>query len=215
MNTKFNLLQDLSIETSAVIVEDSDISYPGETVKVYIPSLMVNIKKGEPCTSIASSQGYMIFKNDKQCRPRNTSNVLKQQNYLDAVLLNNSNINVIKKEKETGEKYIPYGTVIRTEFSNGKLSKLCFNTDNYKGIVETDNGSSGTDLPYLHVGDRLGIGNAVLKYEHVDDSLIITPESNEDFDSSVPFLHVGNKLGIGDAVIEYQYSDNSLVFTDE
>ena len=124
---------DFTKETLSEIVEKTYEITPNSIVKVYIPTLMPNIQKGDPEISALETNGYGVFKNDGSCRPALTSQILKEQNYLEAKMQNNSNIELIKEIDPEEIPFIPKDAVIRTTFLNGKMKDLFYNTNtNYK-----------------------------------------------------------------------------------
>lgn len=63
----------------------------GESLKIYIPLLMINIDKYTGISNdIITSNNYQSFLNDRNCRPK-TQNIIKRQNYMTARLENNTN----------------------------------------------------------------------------------------------------------------------------
>ena len=62
----------------------------GESLKIYIPLLMLNINKSDDVSSgIVSPGSYQTFLNDNSCRPK-TQTTIKTQNYITARLENNT-----------------------------------------------------------------------------------------------------------------------------
>lgn len=120
---------DFTKEALAEVVEDSYDILPNDSVKVHIPIWMSNIEKGEPEEKPVPTAGYGVFKNDPSCRPKLTSLIIKERNYLEAKMQNNSNIEQIKKLDEEDIPFIPKDAVIRTTFLNGKMKDLFYNTN--------------------------------------------------------------------------------------
>lgn len=62
----------------------------GESLKIYIPLLMLNIdKNNNSICNLINQDNYQIFLNDNECRPK-IQNIIKTQNYLTAILQNNT-----------------------------------------------------------------------------------------------------------------------------
>lgn len=82
-----NLFQLQKTETGYVM----DISSPceaGGTLPIYIPRIMPKIDNGKPTTSMVSTAGKSIFKNDQSCMPQ-PSDVIETQNFLNPRFENN------------------------------------------------------------------------------------------------------------------------------
>lgn len=144
----------------------------GETLKVYIPLLMIDIEKGNGIiTSMANSGSYQTFLNDNRCRPT-TQNIIKTQNYITAKLENNTTwiidndedknktkwMNIVRNVKkvisETNIKYLNPSTLeivigdttteLRTDCSGFILTCLHLYTgNNYNFVCRALNESSG------------------------------------------------------------------------
>ena len=120
---------DFTKEALAEIVEDSYDILPNDSVKVHIPIWMSDIEKGEPEEKPVPTNGYSVFKNSPECKPKLSSPIIKERNYLEAKMQNNSNIEQIKNLDEEDIPYIPTDAVIRTTFLNGKMNDLFYNTN--------------------------------------------------------------------------------------
>lgn len=126
-NLKSNI--DFTKEALAEIVEDSYDVLPNDSVKVHIPIWMSNIEKGKPEEKPVPTNGYSVFKNAPECKPKLSKPIIKERNYLEAKMQNNSNIEQIKKLDEEDIPYLPTDAVIRTTFLNGKMKDLFYNTN--------------------------------------------------------------------------------------
>ena len=116
----------------------------GESLKIYIPLLMLNIDKSNNVeNNMISSNNYQTFLNDSTCRPR-TQNIINTQNYITAKLENNTSwiidndvdknktkwINIVKQVKKVISELdnIKYRNPITTEIVIGD-NKLNLRTD--------------------------------------------------------------------------------------
>lgn len=121
MKSTFKLPYDISGVKSAFNIEDADI-FSTSHLKVYIPSLMCDITKGEPTTFITTTYNKPRFLNQGNTPPL-TNPVLKEQNYMTTDLVRGLTINE-NTTRLSQNTNIKEGSHIRTEFINGKLDKL-------------------------------------------------------------------------------------------
>ena len=155
MLSKLNLNYNFEEETLGYVVEKVNKPKGGSIIKLYIPRIMQNIKKGQPKITVSKVQHNNCFINAPECKPT-ISGIFKEKNYLTGILENNSSVTQISvtekktytmldvnEEEYTAEtiinQYIPEGASVRCIFKNGKLSSLRVNTDNStKGITDKD-----------------------------------------------------------------------------
>lgn len=136
MLSSFDIKYDFSEEMNATVVEDSTLTNNNQKVKLYIPTIMSGIQKGDPTLSVLSTLGRSVFCNANR-KPALTSQVLKEQNYLESSINHDSNVTDIDsviRSLTYNEKYVNYrilkNSTVRAEFLNGKVSKLSFSTTN-------------------------------------------------------------------------------------
>ena len=134
MMSSFDLKYDFSEEMNGYVLQDSSLTSTNQTVKLYIPTVMNGIQKGDPTLSILRTNGKGIFCNSSKM-PVLTSPVLKEKNYLESSINTSSNINDLDstiRSLTKDQKYVSYtikkGSTVRAEFLNSKISKLSFKT---------------------------------------------------------------------------------------
>lgn len=114
-------------------LEEHDIVVPGETIPMYIPKLMSNIKKDKPSEYRKVLSGRNIFKNANECLP-NIASLLTFRNYLEPKLLNNSSWNGIV---DKNSRKIPEDTKMTCSFPiKNSVKELYFTTSTTYGITE-------------------------------------------------------------------------------
>lgn len=134
MISSFDLKYDFSEEMNAIVVENSELNSNYQRVKLFIPTIMNGIQKGDPTISILSTLGKSVFCNADK-KPILTNPVLREQNYLESSINSTSNVNdldstirsLTNEEKQISYN-IPKNATVRAQFLNGKVSKLSFNT---------------------------------------------------------------------------------------
>ena len=121
MITSLNTNLDLSGIDVAYIVGN----YPVGTkvFNIYIPRLMVNIKKTNSNVYIPTNYNRMRYINADSCRP-NISSKIYAKNYIEATLENNANI-----DQFAVDGIIKDGTKVMCRYRNGLLSHVTINTD--------------------------------------------------------------------------------------
>lgn len=126
MVTKITIPIDLKKESVAVTLEDKDHPIiPGEKVKLYIPSVMANIKQTSPTITKVPVKINTIFTNDAGCKPK-SKNVLDELNYIESIMeYNCTSDNIVVNGT------VPNGTKVQASFVNGKLKSPVFNTNLY------------------------------------------------------------------------------------
>jgi hypothetical protein len=138
MITKLDSSVKFEDDMIGVVVEKSPVIKPGESLKVRIPVYMPNIPEGKPSVFSKAINPMSTFVNDSSCRPALSSHIIKEQNYLTAKLYTGEDITEIvteEKSKKQGaepKKYIKQGEKVSVSFSNGKMSKIYFETSVYK-----------------------------------------------------------------------------------
>jgi hypothetical protein len=134
LKSSFDFKYDFSEEMNGYVLENANLDKDNQKVKLYIPSVMNGIKKGDPTLSILKTNGKGVFCNSGRL-PTLTSSTLKEKNYLESSLNVSSNISdldVTVRSLTGNMKYINYnikkGSIVRTQFLNSKVSKLSFKT---------------------------------------------------------------------------------------
>lgn len=126
MVTKISIPIDLKKESVAIMLENINHPIiPGEKVKLYIPSIMANIKQAIPTISKVPLKINTIFTNDSSCKPR-TKNVLNESNFIESTMEYNCTADNILTDGK-----ILSGTKVQASFVNGKLKSPVFNTNLY------------------------------------------------------------------------------------
>ena len=127
--------QDFSKEVNGIILESFDAANT-DKVKLYLPNIMPNIQKGKPMISNLTTKGKDAFIN-KSIKPKLTSSVLRQKNYITAkISANTVAVDLTKSINQvtSGTKKVAYiinaNTTVRAKFLNAKLSKLSFSISN-------------------------------------------------------------------------------------
>jgi hypothetical protein len=116
MITQFSDVADFNRSYSAISLENKKIEV-GEELKVYLPSLMVDIIKNKKISN--SPLNRNIFLNNNNCKIKlSKGGVIKEQSFLTAILdhpieINYSSNHVLKKDDH-----------LDATFLNGKTSKL-------------------------------------------------------------------------------------------
>ena len=112
---------DLSGSDVGYIVGD----YPIGTQKfnVYIPRLMVNIKKTNSKIYIPTNYNRTRYTNAETCRP-NVSSKVYAKNYIEATVESNANV-----DQFAVNGIIKDGTKVMCRYRNGLLSHVTINTD--------------------------------------------------------------------------------------
>lgn len=157
MLSKFELDVDMTKEYNARVLKDTTLTgTKNATVKLYIPNLMSNIKKGNtPTTSIVKTKGSGVFKNANR-KPVLTGLTLREQNFMTA----NINLDTTSEDIDStvelittyikssidsdvqniSSKNIKYilkkGSKVRTCCLNGKVSKLSYTLTNESETVK-------------------------------------------------------------------------------
>lgn len=87
LDLNFDVLSDMM---GIVVEKKNPAPKEGETLQLYIPSIMPNISQSIPTKTVNFiNKGTRLFLNDSECRPR-CKTLLKTQNYLTGILENNS-----------------------------------------------------------------------------------------------------------------------------
>lgn len=125
MITKISISDSLNISDEMIgyVVEESKPIISGDKLKLYVPGIMSNVTKSKAATTIQSTYGTTLFKNNLSCMPK-VSPTVTTANYITAVMENNSS-----SEHIQSNGVIPYNTKVNVEFYKGKLLKPQFNTD--------------------------------------------------------------------------------------
>ena len=149
MLSSFDLSFDLSEELNATVLKKTEITDSDSSLKLYIPTIMANIKKGTPDVSILTTNGKGVFKNANK-KPALTSNKLYEKNYMEASINKDSNsgdidsaVNMVTSYIKSSidssvhnisTKNVKYtinkGSTVRACFLNGKTSKLSYSLTN-------------------------------------------------------------------------------------
>lgn len=132
--SSFDLKYDFSEEMNGYVLEDSRLNNSNKGVKLYIPTVMNGIQKGEPTLSVLKTSGKGVFCNSGRL-PITTSQVLREQNYLESDMNTSSIVNDLEstvrsltKDKSSLSYTIKKDSIVRTQFLNNKVSKLSFKT---------------------------------------------------------------------------------------
>lgn len=134
LTTSFNYEESMV----GIVMGETPVDGPVESLKVRIPVYMPNIPEGDPKVHSMAINPMSIYKNDVSCRPALTSNIIKEQNYMTAKIYPSEDIEEImsveeaKNEDEEDYKYIKDGERLSIAFSNGKMSKIYFETTIFK-----------------------------------------------------------------------------------
>lgn len=135
MLSKLDIPYELEEDTICTVLEKKSNPKIGDQMKVHIPRVMQNIPQTIPPKVMISPYQYNgCFVNSMQCQPKRSSNLFKEQNYLEGEFSNNSTTNPIldverKEDKELVKTYVEKNKKIRCNFKNGKLNQLKVNTD--------------------------------------------------------------------------------------
>ena len=134
MLSSFDLNYNFDEEVHGYVLESTTLTASDQNVKLYIPTVMNGIKKGDPSISILRTLGKGVFCNAGR-KPATSSPVLKEKNYLTSTINVSANINDLDstiRSLTKNEKYVTYniekGSIVRSQFLNGKVSKLSFKT---------------------------------------------------------------------------------------
>ena len=138
MITKLDSSIKFEDDMIGIVAEQTPEIKPGESLKVRIPVYMPNIPDGLPSIFSKAINPMSIYVNDPSCRPALSSNIIKEQNFLTAKMYTGEDITEIltveepKKKGAEPKKYIKKGERVSVSFSNGKMSKIYFETTVYK-----------------------------------------------------------------------------------
>jgi len=152
----FELNYDLTEEMNATVLKDKVLSGASDTVPLYIKTIMANIQKGDPMTSVLSTAGNSIFKNANR-KPALTSNVLKEQNFLTGCVYKDTNAEDLSKTTKEITTYLQShisplvhsitpkqinytlkkGSTVRASLLNGKLTKISYALTSTANINKT------------------------------------------------------------------------------
>ena len=96
-----------SIDTGELFYNVEDIPEEPETIKAYIPKLMVNIDLGEgPVTNIKWTCSPSMFVNSPECRVNGVKSVVSGQNFITLHHHNNEHPNFHDKAELVDGKYV-------------------------------------------------------------------------------------------------------------
>lgn len=96
---------------------------PGEKMMIYVPKLMVNIKKDGPGTRKIVTSGNMLFANAPECKP-NAPSVIEAQNYISPKMENGTSWNGVVED--INKDPIPQGTSVHVTFASGNIEDVTF-----------------------------------------------------------------------------------------
>lgn len=111
-----------SVEKGVTVTEQK-ASKPGETMKIYVPKLMVYINKSGPESGKVVTKGNMLFANAPDCKP-NAPTVITTQNFISPKMANGTSWTGIV-EDETKDP-IPDGTSVHATFASGNIEDVTF-----------------------------------------------------------------------------------------
>lgn len=106
---------------------DHSLIEPGESIPLFIPTIMPNISSGEPKISPAVTKGTTLFRNAPACRPA-AKRVLHTQNYLTPSFSRNQTWKGIAK-KRGEEEYVPRKSRVLCTNTSSTPKKMNFGTD--------------------------------------------------------------------------------------
>lgn len=170
MLSTLDLVFDINYDTKAINLEELINPKSGNEVKIYIPTLMQFIEKGEPEESPAG-----LDVNCFVCEEVPAINEeVEKRNYFIGILQNNStSVDIINKTEEEGKilrTFIEKDAELRCMFKNGKLSQLMVNTD-----INADN--TMTDFHFFHFNNEGGYGGTYIPspYKHNNPDANVNP----------------------------------------
>lgn len=100
---------------------------PGESMPIYIPSLMAYMPRTIPTKQPVTTNGNMVFKNAPDCKP-NAPNIIHTQNYISPKFENNATWKGIVDESDPNPT-IPANTPVVCKFTSGCLLNPTFNVN--------------------------------------------------------------------------------------
>ena len=126
MITKMSSKKFAELNDRGLTIKEQSPCKQGETMPMYIPSLMAYIPKGEPRTDSATTNGNMAFVNANDCKP-NPPMIVKTQNYISPKFENNATWEgVVDIENDPSAK-VPTNTPVTVNFTAGCLINSTFN----------------------------------------------------------------------------------------
>lgn len=127
MVTSLTLNLDFDNDMVGFPLNDIEINENTNTINLYIPLLMANIKKENNKENIYYIRDKRIFLNDSSCMPILNSS-FKTQNFIEVEKNPSTQFQVIDSDNNE-KKYIEAGTKIRCIAIDGKLSYITFDDD--------------------------------------------------------------------------------------
>lgn len=129
--TNFKNIYKTNSSEYAYTTTDHAPTKTGESIPLYVPSLMPNINSGSPNIQTRITKGSVIFKNAIGNRPTALRRV-QSQNYISSPMSRNQSWDGLSKTRHVGEEeeeYVPRKTSVlcTSAFSNTK--NMNFSTD--------------------------------------------------------------------------------------
>lgn len=112
----------------AYTTTDHAMIKPGESIPLYVPSLMPNVSSGSPKITPKTTKGTKVFKNSAKCKPV-AKRVIKVQNYITPSFSRNQTWRGLRKEGSSGY-YIPRKSKVVCTSLTSTPKKMNFGTDN-------------------------------------------------------------------------------------
>lgn len=125
MKTIYDEMFEFDNNTNCIILDDVDFIRRRSNIRVYLPTYMTNIQKGNPTKTILQTKGKMVFVSE--VKPSTTSNTLTSQNYMTVNNLNDSHIkNYVNSlgDPRYRKFVVNKGTKLKGYFKNNKLNQL-------------------------------------------------------------------------------------------
>ena len=115
----------------AYTTTDHSPTKTGQTIPLYVPSMMPNINSASPKISTIVTKGSTIFKNSGACKPK-AQRIVKNQNYITPQMSRNQNWDGLTKtigEGEDAEEYVPRKTRVMCTSATNNTKNMNFTTD--------------------------------------------------------------------------------------